>query len=166
MPPLRQPGSPARAGCSRNMLILPLLVEHLMDKGNRDRPLAHGRRHALDVSSPDVPYREHTRQTRFEEKRGPGRRPMRGGQVVLRQIRSRPDEPFRIERNTPIEPLRAGNGAGHDEDVPDFVGFDAPDLIVPPANSLKMALALQGYDLRIGSDRDGRRLFNPANQVS
>ena len=78
-----------------------------MDEGDRDRTLAHRRRHTFDIAAPDVADREHSRQTRFEEMGRPGERPMRGGQILLRQIRTRLDESFGIERNASLEPLRA-----------------------------------------------------------
>ena len=77
-----------------------------MDEGDRDRSLAHCRRHALDIAAPDVADREHAGQTRFEKMGRPGERPMRGGQIFLRQIRPGLDEPFGIERDASIEPLR------------------------------------------------------------
>src|SRR2546427_7097093 len=42
--------------------------------------------------------------------------------------------PFRVEYDTTPKPARAGNGTGHDEDVLDVVGLDAPGFIVPPAH--------------------------------
>jgi hypothetical protein len=64
-----------------------------MDKGDRNRPFADCRRHALEAASADVADREHPRQTRFQEIRGPGKRPICHGQIILRQIRPRfPEE--------------------------------------------------------------------------
>ena len=62
--------------------IVVLLVEHLMYKGNRDRALADGRRHALDIAAPDIADREHTGQTRFEEVGRAGEWPTRRSQIL------------------------------------------------------------------------------------
>ena len=102
-----------------------LFGQHLMDEGNRDRTLADGRRNTFDIAAPDVADCEHSGQTRFEEMGSPGERPMRGGQIFLRQIRPRLDESFRVERDTATEPVGARNRAGHDENVADVVGLDA-----------------------------------------
>ena len=79
-----------------------------MDKGDRNRPFADRRRHALEAASADIAYREHPGQTRFQEIRGPGERPIRRGQIVLRQIRPRFDEPFRVESDAAVEPVGVG----------------------------------------------------------
>ena len=70
-----------------------------MNKGDRIRPFADCRRHALEAASADVADREHPGQARFQEIRGPGLRPICHGQIILRQIRPRFDEPFRVERD-------------------------------------------------------------------
>jgi len=78
------------------------IAQRLMDQGDRNRPFADCRRHALEAASADVADREHPGQTRFQEIRGLGERQMRHGQIVLRQIRPRFDEPFRVERDAPV----------------------------------------------------------------
>jgi hypothetical protein len=62
---------------------------------------------------------------------------MRYGQIVLRQIRPRFDEPFRIERDAAVEPAGVWNGSCHNEDVADVARLDVPGLVVPPANHRK-----------------------------
>ena len=91
---------------------------------------------------------------------------MRGGQIVLRQIGSRLDEPFGIERDAPIKPLGAGNGTGHEKDVSYVVGLDAAGLIVAPAHPFEMVTPFQGHDFGVGSEDDGRILFDAANQIA
>ena len=76
-----------------------------MDKSDRNRPFADCRRHTLEAASADVADREHPGQTRFQEARGPGERPMRHGQIILRQIRPRFDELFCVEREAAVEPV-------------------------------------------------------------
>ena len=71
------------AGCLSHVVFL-LFVQRLMYEGDCNRPLAHRRRHALDIAGPDIAYCEHSGQTRFEEMGNPGDRPMRGRQIFLR----------------------------------------------------------------------------------
>jgi hypothetical protein len=88
-----------------------------------ERTLAHCRRDTLDIATPDIADGEHSGQTRFEKVGSPGGRPMRGGQIVLRQIRSCLDEIF--EMTTPFE--------GHDFRVRSqdngWILFDATNQI-------------------------------------
>src|SRR5438132_3518257 len=109
-----------------------------MHERDSDRSLANGRRHTLDVAAADVTDREHAGPTCFEEIGRPGKGPAGGSQIVVRQIRAGLDEPFRVEYDTTPKPARAGNGTGHDEDVLDVVGLDAPGFIVPPAHALEV----------------------------
>jgi hypothetical protein len=131
-----------------------------------ERTLAHCRRDTLDIATPDIADGEHSGQTRFEKVGSPGGRPMRGGQIILRQIRSCLDETFGIERHASIEPLCAGNGAGHDENVSDVVGLDAPGLIVPPAQAFEMTTPFEGHDFRVRSQDNGWILFDATNQIA
>src|SRR2546427_7397634 len=57
-------------------------------------------------------------------------RPARGGQVLRQQVRSRLDEPLVIERDAPLQPVRAGHRARHGEDMPNAVRLEAPGLVV------------------------------------
>src|SRR5437867_12003171 len=106
-----------------------------MYEGDRDGPFAHCRRHALDIASPDITHREHAGQTRFEKMGNSGERPMRGGQILRRKIRSRLNESFSIEGNTSLEPLRTGNCPCHEENVLYLVGLDVAGLMVAPAHA-------------------------------
>src|SRR5262245_1531112 len=121
-------------------------AQRLMDKGDRNRPFADSRRHTLEAASADVADREYPGQTRFQEIRGPGERPMRHGQIILRQTLPRFDEPFRVERDAPVEPAGVRNGACHDEDVADVARLYVPGLVVPPANALEMIIPFKGDD--------------------
>src|SRR2546430_15120564 len=58
----RRPFSRGPAATNR-----PLVVQRLVDQGNRDRALADGRCHAFDIAGPHVADREDARQARFEE---------------------------------------------------------------------------------------------------
>ncbi len=83
-------------------------AKHLVDERDGDRALSHGRGDAFDVAAPHVADREHSGKVGFEEKGSPRERPLRGGQVFRRQVRSGPDEALRVERDTTIEPVPAG----------------------------------------------------------
>ena len=120
-----------------------------MDERDRDGALADRRCDALDIAAPDVTDREHAGQTGFEKMGRPGERPLRGRQIVLRQFRSGLDEAFGIEGDAPSKPLRAGNGAGHDEDVPDVMGLDLAGLTVPPAHPFEMVAPFEGDDFAV-----------------
>ena len=109
-----------------------------MYEGHCDRPLTHCGGHPFDIAGPDVPDGEHARQRRLEKMRVPRERPMRGGQIVVRQIGPCLDEPFSIERDASMKPLGAGNGTGHKKDVPYVVGLDASRLRVAPAYAFEM----------------------------
>src|SRR6266542_5048075 len=83
----------------------PSFSQHLVYEGDRILSLPDCRRDTFEIACPDVAHREHSRQARFEEMRSPGERPVRGGQVVLRQVRPRLDEPLPVERYTTVEPV-------------------------------------------------------------
>ena len=73
-----------------------------MHEGDRDRALADRRRHAFDVAGSDVADGEHAGQAGFEQMGRPRERPVRGGQIVLRQIGPGLDEPLGVERDAPV----------------------------------------------------------------
>src|ERR1700732_3953122 len=83
---------------------LRLLLKRLMDERDRDRAFAHGRRDAFDVAAAHVADRKHARKARFEKMRRPRERPVRGGEVLFRQIRPGFDEAVLVESDTAIEP--------------------------------------------------------------
>src|SRR5881397_3793479 len=83
-----------------------LLVQRLMDGGHGNRSFADSRRHALEISAPDVADREDARQARLEKMRRPRERPPGRGQVVARKIRPCLDEPVCVERDAAFEPMR------------------------------------------------------------
>ena len=80
-----------------------------------------------------------TRADWFQEDEELGQRPMRGGQIVLRQIGSRLDESFGFECETATKPLCTGNRTRHDKNMPDVVSLDGAGLMVPPAHRFEMA---------------------------
>jgi hypothetical protein len=142
-----------------------LAVEHPMHEGNCDRALAHCGRHALDIACPDVTHREYSWQTCFEKMGRSGNRPMSAGQIPLGQVRPSLNESFRIKGDAPIKPLGTRDGPGHEKDVPYVVGLDGASLVIAPAHFLEMTTTLKGDDFSIGSNVDGRILFDAANQI-
>jgi hypothetical protein len=81
-----------------------------MDEGDGNRSLADRRRDSFDVATSHVADSKDTGQARFEEMRRPGQRPVRGRQIVARQVGPGLDESLGIERNTAIEPDRVRYG--------------------------------------------------------
>src|SRR5438477_10354030 len=57
----------------------PLLAQHLVHSGDRDRPLANGRGHPFQASGPDIADCEDPGAARFEQIGSAGERPARGG---------------------------------------------------------------------------------------
>src|SRR5207247_10139229 len=127
--------SPAISWWSRISADQPLLlVQYLMYRRDRDRPLAHGRCHALQAPGPDVAHREDPGAARLEQMGSAGERPPRGGQHLGRQVRSRLDEPLVVEREAARQPAGAGHRARHGEDMPDAVRLDPSSLVVASAH--------------------------------
>src|SRR5262245_34989723 len=91
---------------------------------------------------------------------------MSAGQILLREIGPCLDEALGIKRDTPVEPLCAGNGAHHEKDVSYVVGFGIPGLVVAPADLFEMMLALHSDDFAVGPQEDGGILFDAANQIA
>src|SRR5262245_12504836 len=137
-----------------------------MNEGDRDRSLAHGRRDALDIAAAHVSNREDTWTTRFEQIGRPGQRPLRGRQLVWRQVRTGFDEALVVEYEAAGEPARIRIGAGHDEDVPDVVSFDVAGPGILPSNPCELSVALQALDLRIRMQIARRTVLDPATQIS
>src|SRR4029453_2456407 len=153
------------AGCLSHPCLL-LLLQRPVHEGNRDGPLAHCGRHALDIPSADVTHREHSGQTRFEKMGRPGGGPMRGPQVLLRQMGSLLDESFCIECDAPLEPLRTRNCPCHEENMPYVVGVGVAGLIVAPAHPFEMITPFEGHDFGVGSEDDGWILLDTTNQIA
>src|SRR5712691_2649360 len=141
-------------------------MKNLMDERDRDRAFAYCRGDAFDVAPAHVTDRKHCGEARFKEMRRPCERPVRGGEVLFRQIRPRLDEPVLVERDTVGEPARTRNGSGHREDVSDVVSLDGPGLVVAPAHALEMVDPFEGHDLRLWPEDDDWVRLEPANQIS
>src|SRR6266550_175872 len=159
--------SPAISWWSRISADQPLLlVQYLMYRSDRDRPLAHGRCHPFQAPGADVAHREDPGATRLEQMGSAGERPPRGGQLLGRQVRSRLDEPVVVEREAAVQPAGARHRARHGEDVPDAVRLDASALVIAPAHALEVAVALEAHDLRAYMPDDGRMVLDAADQVA
>lgn len=147
-------------------IVLLLFVQRLMYEGHRNRALAHRRGDPFDIAGPDVADREHTGQTGFKQLGSPGERPMSGGQILLREIGSGFNESLGIKHDALAEPLGVGNGTHHEKDVSDVVRFGVAGLMVAPPHSFEMLIPFQGDDFAVGSEDDGRILFDAANQIT
>src|SRR3977135_375714 len=96
--------------------------------------------------------------------RGRGAWRPRRAEVAPPKTRGGLYEALRVQRHTAVEPVGAGRGARHDEDVLDVVSLDWT-VIRPPMDTLEMAVSIEGRNLRARSQRDRRILFDPPNQV-
>src|SRR5437867_12388492 len=103
----------------RGIAVFLLFVKDLMHEGDRYGSLSDRRCHPLDIAGPYVTDGEDAWQACFEKMRGPAERPLRGGEIVVRQVRPGLDEPLLAERQAAIEPACIGHGARHEADVPD-----------------------------------------------
>src|SRR5205809_7708560 len=122
--------SPAISWWSRISADQPLLlVQYLMYRRDRDRPLAHGRCHPFQAPGPDVAHREDPGAARLEQVGSAGEWPPRGGQILGRQVRSRLDEAFGVEGEAARQPAGARHRARHGEDVPDAVRLDPTHIV-------------------------------------
>ena len=90
-----------------------------MYKSHRNRSLTNGGGHTFKAASAHVADREYTGEARFEEMWSSRERPMSGGKILGRQLRSRFDKPVCVQSDAPLEPLSVGNRARHDKDVAD-----------------------------------------------
>jgi hypothetical protein len=83
-------------------------------------------------------------------------RPVRRARFFPGKIRSRFDESLLVAHDTPIEPLRIGSGAGHQEDAPNGMGFDVTGQIVSPAHDFEMIIAFERCDFHLRTQNDCR----------
>ncbi len=139
---------------------------HELDRG---RALAHRGRHALHAPRPDVADREHPGQAGLELVGPALERPLRRLQILGLEVHAGLDEALRVERHAAAEPPGVRVGAGHGEDVPDVAGL--ADLTLwglgaPPPDALQPHVALEGLDLRVGPERDGRALLDTPDEVA
>src|SRR5262249_31755847 len=128
-----------------------LFLQHTVDEGYGDRSFSDGRGNALDVAAAHITDCN-SRQARLEEIWRAGERPLRGGEIIRRQIRSCLDESFLIQRDTVVKPCCSRYGTGHYEHVPDETSHvetprpDPPSF--PPAAPLRFHHAQQQRDAR------------------
>ena len=76
-------------------------------------------------------------------------RPVRGGEIFVRQFRSGLDEALRVEREAALEPLVLGTRTGHHEHVPDVARLDVAGRRVAPVHALEMLVALERRRSRV-----------------
>lgn len=137
-----------------------------MNERNCSRSFANRGRDALDTAATRVAYCKDSRHTGFEQVRRTGKGPACRAQISWRQIGTRLNEAFRVERDAAIEPTGIRNGAGHDENVADLVLLSLPRLTVSPANGFEVIPSFERHDLRLRPQYDRRSLFDPPNQVA
>ena len=118
-----------------------------MYEGDRNRSFTHCRCYALEAASANIAYREYSGQTCFEQMWSTRQRPLRGGQIVRRQIRSGLNESIRVERNAAVQPMCVWNCASHNEDMAYVARLQLSGYVIPPAHALKMISAVKSCDL-------------------
>ena len=104
--------------------------------------------------------------TGLEQIRRPCQRPPGCRQILRRDIRTRLDEPFVVERDAPLEPACVRHGAGHDEHVADLMCLDAVIPVVAPGDALEMPVALQHDELCLRVQEKRRVVFDAANEIA
>src|SRR5438874_13464887 len=92
--------------------------------------------------------------------------PLRGRELVRAERRAGLDEPFRIERQAPGEPLSARLRPGHREYVPNVLFLDRPAGTGTPRDALQMAVPFQADDLGAREEVDARVRFDAADQIA
>src|SRR5215207_2112788 len=150
-------------GAVRSASSIPGVLDEQM---KLNRSFANRGRDTLDAAATHVAYRKDSRQTGFKQVRRTGKGPACRAQIFWRQIRSRLNEAFNIERDTAIEPTGVRIGSRHDEHVADIVLLDLPSLIVSPANGFEVIASFERHDLGVREQYDRRGLFDPANKIS
>src|SRR5207245_151218 len=115
---------------------------------------------------PDVADREHPGQAGLELVGPAPERPLRGLEVLEPEVRPGLDETLLVERQAAAEPPGVRVRAGHGEDVPDVADLPVHGLRASPADALQPSVALEGLDLRVGPERDGRALVDATDEVT
>src|SRR5438874_7257268 len=82
--------------------------------------------------------------------------PLRGRELVRAERRAGLDEPFRIERQAPGEPLGARLRPRHGEDMADLLFLDRPAATGAPRDALEMTVPFQADDLSARVQVDAR----------
>ena len=137
---------PAMVGkaCRIHPTTFRLFAEEAMNQLNAHGPLADRGRDALGAATAYVTDGEYTGDRGFEVKRWARQRPASG---IAMQIGARPHEPLVIQRHTPLQPFRVGDGARHQKHMLDIVRLGLP-VRPPPRHLLEPALAFQAGDLQ------------------
>jgi hypothetical protein len=124
-----------------------------VELGDDGRPLADGSTDALDRAAPDVAHGEDTGNVGLQRAGdGPAAAP---GEVVARQVRSRPDEALGIERDGAAgEPFGRGIRPDEEEDLSDRVSLLEAGVAVPPAGEAEVAILVPLQTAQLGSSLD------------
>src|SRR5215475_3175465 len=115
-------------------------MQYPMDERDGDRPFAHRRCHPLDITASHVTNGKHPGKARFQKIRSPRKRPARGCQISLREIRTGLDKIFSVERDTAVEPASSRKRARHEKNMSYVASLDSSTLVAP-AHMLEMLSA-------------------------
>src|SRR5256714_15451635 len=95
----------------------------------------------------------------------PAEWPLRGGEVVTREIGTGLYESLRVQRDTTIEPFRGRRGACHDEDVLDVMTLGRI-VVRLPLDTLEVSVAFERRYLRARSQRNCRVFLDAPDQIA
>jgi len=118
-----------------------------MYESDRDGSLTHCRCNALEATSANIANREYSGQTCFKQMGSASEWPIRGGEILGRQIPSGLDESIPIESNAPLQPMCVWYRASHDEQVAYSASLHRSGCVITPAHALQMITALERRDL-------------------
>src|SRR5262249_33595543 len=141
-----------------------LLAKELVNEGDCDCPFANRRRDAFEIAATDVSDGKDAGTARFEEVRWSRKRPLRARELLCRELGSRFHKSLLVERYTTTQPARVGNSTGHHEHVSDVVRFNRTSRVLN-LDPLELLLAFQSDDLRVGTQKDRRIVFDAPYEI-
>src|SRR5436190_21384723 len=151
------PGPSLNLGGEASIVLL-CFSQVSMNKMNGDRSFSDSGRNALDVACPDVAYREHSRQTRFQHLRRAGQGPC-GGAGNLIQIAPCENKTLVVESDASLQPIGSRRRASHDEHVTNRVFGSLACRFVAPRHGFHVTLAAKADDFRLEVQIDVRILL-------
>src|SRR5438034_4612747 len=84
----------------------------------------------------------------------------------MRKLRTRLNEPFRIERYTASKPTGVRDGAGHRKEMADVASLRFSRLIIPPLYALEAISSFEGSDFSAGHQGNCRIVVDAPNQIA
>ena len=137
-----------------------LLGQNLVDELDGHGSFAHGGGDTLHAAGADVANREYAGTAGFEKKRRAPQWP------VGPKVRTRSDELLGIQCQTSLQPTCIWVGAGHQEQVTDFVTAGGSSFGVPALNTLEMSITFERVDFGPRPECNVRTRFNTGDQIS